>query len=169
VVAYGKLLQQFYGLHGALEASFRQHTVTSGLMLERSKLAWLTADLNTICPDWERTYGAPPIAWEPPFEHFAQPAQALGAFYVAEGSTLGGKIIAQRLSVHSWLEPARHLNFFYSYGHQRGDNWRQVIQVLNEYAENNPSDTPLMVAGAHRTFQLFEQALLSHVEDEVLA
>lgn len=77
-------------------------------------------------------------------------AEALGAMYVLEGSTLGGKIILKTL--RSRGVSTGELHFLDPYGKQAGAMWRTFLSILER--ETAPDQTAMneCVSGAIKAF-----------------
>ncbi|MEO6685436.1 MAG: biliverdin-producing heme oxygenase [Dyadobacter sp.] len=61
-------------------------------------------------------------------------AEALGAMYVLEGSTLGGKVLYKHISQVLGLTEQTGASYFYGYGQQTGLLWKSFITTLTNYA-----------------------------------
>lgn len=61
-------------------------------------------------------------------------ANALGAMYVMEGSTLGGAVIYKHISKTLGLDSGHGASYFYGYGPTTGSNWKAFINFLTQYA-----------------------------------
>ena len=81
--------------------------------------------------------------------------RAFGALYVLEGSTLGGKIIANTLAAK--LPPPHALRFFRGYGSETGIMWKRFIAQLENPALQGKSEE--VIAGAADTFDFFDKWL----------
>jgi heme oxygenase len=80
---------------------------------------------------------------------------ALGALYVLEGSTLGGKIIAKIIAENTGSTAA--LKFFQGYGEKTGSMWKNFLTYLHQH--NNPAYNGIIVESARETFSLFDKWL----------
>ncbi len=82
--------------------------------------------------------------------------EALGLMYVAEGSTLGGRVIRKRLGAAR--SDMRGLSFLDPYGAEAGARWRSFLDVL---AANTcaPGAAEAAVRGAVAGFRHFETRL----------
>lgn len=125
---------------------------------ERQKMGFLQndmAELGLIAPD-ARTL--------PAFE-INSLAEALGAMYVMEGSTLGGAMICRQLAQTPGLG---HLKFhFYGcYGPQTGPKWKAFMEILHQLA-NTPQQHDEAVAKATETFELFRHILRSFADAHI--
>jgi heme oxygenase (biliverdin-IX-beta and delta-forming) len=81
-------------------------------------------------------------------------AAALGALYVLEGATLGGKLIARRAERALGVTPGTGGAFFGAYGVQVGRRWREFGNVLDDAAGGAPC--PAMTAAAVACFAAME-------------
>ena len=59
-------------------------------------------------------------------------AQAFGALYVLEGSTLGGNMIAKMIDKAGIIPTDKHMLFYGFYGDRTGIMWKQLLHVLTE-------------------------------------
>lgn len=87
-------------------------------------------------------------------------AAALGALYVMEGSTLGGKIISGMISEKLGTNAA--LNFFNGYRENTGKMWKAFLANLasNENQDHNGT----IVESVSETFSLFDKWLKEKLE-----
>ena len=60
--------------------------------------------------------------------------QAMGALYVLEGSTLGGKFISKRVQETIGAAPDAGAKFYYGYGVETGAYWKRFCGYLSSYA-----------------------------------
>jgi heme oxygenase len=79
-------------------------------------------------------------------------AEALGALYVLEGSTLGGRTILRAL--RSQGVSTDGLDFLDPYGKDAGVNWRTFLRVLERETAHSQTTMNECVTGAIRTFAL---------------
>jgi len=78
-------------------------------------------------------------------------AEAFGALYVMEGSTLGGNVIAKQLKKNPNFEDVE-FNYFGMYAENTGTFWNEFKTVLDrEIAEDHYEDC---VNGAKKAYQL---------------
>jgi heme oxygenase len=84
---------------------------------------------------------------------------ALGALYVLEGSTLGGRGITKLLLKNAQLnlQPGE-VQFFNGYGAETGTMWIAFLKILNQYGETDVARTQMAMA-ANETFTLFKNWL----------
>ena len=112
------------------------------------KADWLREDLAALgaeAPGPEAPASPAPVA---PFDV----ARALGALYVIEGSTLGGRLIARHLERTLGVSAHAGARFYLSYGDERGERWTALKQALDRYGADHPGQADLVVASAADTF-----------------
>ena len=107
------------------------------------KAGWLADDLDALGPGPSAPAGHAPA--------FAA-AGALGALYVVEGSTLGGRLIGRHLARTLGVTPDAGARFYHSYGDDRGPRWTAMKAALDAFGEARPGDVPDVVAAAADTF-----------------
>ena len=125
---YRRLLERFHGFHRALEPALAVR-LDAALLRGRGKLPALEHDL-VACGMRLQEMTALPVAELPPL---ADRAEAMGAFYVAEGGTLGGRLIGRHLSGNPSI-PAEAQRYFNVYGEQTGERWREACAALDASA-----------------------------------
>lgn len=106
-----------------------------------------------------RAHLLPLFARETPMPSFPLPesrAEALGMFYVVEGSSLGGNVLLRRLADAGVNDPA--LRFLNPYKAEAGAWWRGFLHVLAREAADERSIGEAC-HGARRAFQHAEQIL----------
>ncbi len=86
----------------------------------------------------------------PVFPTIETRAEALGAFYVLEGSTLGGRKILQALKSQGLSTDDLH--FLDPYGHDAGVNWRMFLRVLERETALRQTTMNECVSGAIKAF-----------------
>lgn len=142
---YEALLRMYYGFYAPLEEkliSFIPFSVLPDIG-GRKKAAWLERDLQALglnphqvdlCQDLPEITSIP---------------AALGALYVLEGSTLGGRMIRKMLlRKYGNLLPEDGLHFFTGYDEETGPQWTRFLEVLNRYG----AETPAIIASADASF-----------------
>jgi heme oxygenase len=87
---------------------------------------------------------------KPVFPEIGTKAEALGAFYVSEGSTLGGKMILQTLRRRG--VSTADLHFLNPYGRDAGSHWRTFLRVLERETAHDQSAMNACVSGAVKAF-----------------
>lgn len=146
---YVYVLRMFYGYFKPVEAQIQAliHADLIPDIAERRQSGALVADLHTLGEDTAQlavTDNLPVIESIP---------QALGALYVLEGSTLGGRFISQMLMKQ--LNRTDAITFFGGYGAETDAKWKVFTATVNEYAEKHPLHLNEIVAAADETFSKF--------------
>ncbi|MDD2791008.1 MAG: biliverdin-producing heme oxygenase [Sulfurimonas sp.] len=88
-------------------------------------------------------------------------AKAIGMLYVLEGSTMGGKLLSQRLTHIKGKENFPVNNYFNAYEHQTIKRWGEYCNFLSEYEHKNPQDSSEIILGACSMFLEIEEILLA--------
>ncbi|MDB5202860.1 MAG: heme oxygenase-like protein [Ferruginibacter sp.] len=154
---YKKLLKAFYGYVQPVQDLIMMHINKEVVpdMDERRNAGLLLDDLRTLGDQTipEHCENLPEIVDGP---------SALGALYVLEGSTLGGKIITKMLAEQLGSDSA--LSFFKGYGPETGKKWKDFTRYLED--ERNSPFAETIVQTASQTFALFgtwlEKKLVNH-------
>ena len=143
---------------GAFHRAFEQQAAVllapdaaARVFLDGGRMRALAADL-----DW---FGVPLPAPAPgaALPALTNAAQALGAMYVIEGSDLGGRVIARRLSDTLGLTPQTGCRFYG--GHDAAatrDRWQRFCDLLQDAASRSGTAAADMAAGAVATFRSLE-------------
>ena len=152
---YIQLLHSFYGYFKPVEdavAPFMNNAVMPDWHLRR-KAQSILLDLATL----EQSNESIRLATHLPCIQTLP--QALGALYVMEGSTLGGRGITKMLLKNeaAGLQP-EHLQFFAGYGSQTGPMWTTFVNVLNSF-QFTEAEMEQMVEAANQTFYFFKSWL----------
>ena len=144
--SYSALLAAFYGFIQPLKKLIDAH-IDQKLIPEfeaRRGAGQLLVDLRSLGME-----ELPQLSGDLP--RISSHESALGALYVLEGSTLGGKIISKRLK--EGLGDDIPTNFYSSYGPETGRMWKEFVSCLEMPANNND---PLQTAeAAKQTFSYF--------------
>lgn len=143
---YIDVLAVFYSYFGGLEHLINNHLQSDKIPDHqlRRKAGLLAGDMESLgakLPELASAYFLPEITGH---------HEALGAMYVMEGSTLGGKIISQM--VRKQLGLTEGLSFFHGYGDRTPDMWQRFQEILNQ-PENLPGAATL--TSANDTFLKF--------------
>jgi heme oxygenase len=146
---YGKLLALFYSFFGGMEIGIETHFNKLNLpdYAQRRKTSSLVHDLtclNEKLPILANGISLPIIK-----NHF----QALGALYVIEGSTLGGRIICKMLNEQLNIPDFPGLSFFNGYGDNTAKMWEVFKSALN--LPSNNAAYGMIIQSANDTFTLF--------------
>lgn len=150
---YFLLLNVFYNYFNALEAKIAAYISPDILpdVAERRKAAHLAADIKALGFD---IIIYPDIATP----EMTGPLEALAAFYVMEGSTLGGGAIVKMLQQKGI---GKGISFFSGYGAQTFGMWQTFLDVLNAFSETD-SDTEKLIKTVKETFDCFYCLLQKH-------
>ncbi|WEK06090.1 MAG: biliverdin-producing heme oxygenase [Candidatus Devosia phytovorans] len=142
------MLRNFHGVLRDLEPAML--ALAPADLRDRSKLPLLEEDLRKLgmSPSDIAALPAPQNAWRPQTQ-----AEAMGALYVMEGSTLGGKLIMKALRrLPDW--PLETPTYFDPYGAETGARWSAFRQHLDGLPAE---DGDAVVDGAKHTFVLLQQ------------
>lgn len=162
---YSQILERFYGYYAPLERALRQLPAPSAwrqLMSQRWKTAALEADLNHLGARTNEVERLPQAANLPPM---ANHADAMGALYVVEGSTLGGAVLSRHFADRFGLSRDRGLAFLNVYGDRTGEMWQRYLAALMPY--DNAHDAERVVAAAKATFLSLADWLTSLANSDV--
>lgn len=145
---YAAALRALHGFHAAWEpAVWRTPGVMeAGLDGGRRKLPLLKADLRAL-----GVAPSPPA----PRVRLAGTAEALGALYVLEGATLGGRIIYRHVAGPVGVTPEHGAAYYHCYGDRTGERWKAFGQAVTRFAEET-GQGPRVVAGAVACFAALE-------------
>lgn len=153
---YRRRLEQFYGFYAPLEKALLLRgkdkstqslppSTGSALVSRLNKSALLKKDLHRLgiatrdlplCP-----------ALPPQHTH----ADILGALYVMEGATLGGRLITQHIRATLGITPNTGGSFFEGYGYNTGKMWQTMRQLLVNGASDASTENAI-VTNAITTF-----------------
>ncbi len=145
---YAALLRRLLGFHASIEAALAAAPPLAAYgidLAERRRAPLLRADLAHL--------GAPVEAPLAPVPAFATAAHALGALYVTEGSTLGGRHLARGLD--HLLPAGEGRGFLLGHGARHGAMWQACCAAI-EACGAEPGGLAGMEAGAGETFAAFE-------------
>ena len=160
--SYAYLLRMFYGYFQPVEVKI-QRLIDSSLIqdiAERRQSAALVSDLRVIGSETEglATTSSTPVLETIP--------QALGAMYVLEGSTLGGRFISQMLAKQLNRSAENGIGFFSGYGEKTQNKWNYFTDMVNQYVANHPLNANEIVAAANETFSKFGEWVQLYTEKE---
>ena len=149
---YGIILRSLYGFYAPLQDAIFQHIKTTHLpdLSSRRTASLILDDLKALGISTEHIE----VCTQLPAIH--HPAQAFGALYVLEGSTLGGRMISRMLkeNQHVKLQPAQ-IRFFEGYQKETGEKWKSFLEALNQQTDVSP-----IIETANQTFQLFQNWII---------
>ncbi|QRY79823.1 biliverdin-producing heme oxygenase [Pseudomonas sp. PDNC002] len=125
--------------------------------LRGAKSQWLESDLLDGGYDTERLRALPDCAAAPVA---TSRAEAFGIAYVAEGATLGGRVLYKRL--RQPLEPLP-LRWLQGYGDDTGERWGTFQRLLAEHV-TSPEDIAQAQRAAVQAFTSFRDWVLDAPE-----
>lgn len=145
---YADLLAKLYGYYHILESALHPYLLHSEIAdySSRRKSGQLLADLDQLS---EKRVDLQLCSHIPGVNSYYS---ALGALYVLEGSTLGGKIIAGMISAR--LNSEHGLGFFRSYGDATPEMWTRFKAHLKK--PFTPEQQEQIVTSAVLTFTTFK-------------
>ena len=146
---YAKLLSLFYSFFGGLEAAIDKY-LDSSLLPDyplRRKSAALALDLNNL------SNPLPVIAFKNDLPEIKDHLQSIGALYVMEGSTLGGRIISKMMLQQLNLVEMDSLTFFNGYGEQTMSMWQIFKQSID--IPLSATEVDIIIKSANDTFMQF--------------
>ena len=148
---YKKLLLYNYKLINQYEPQIaeklKDHT---DLKLDlRSKIEALKIDLENLNIA---------IETENPISNLENEAEAFGALYVMEGSTLGGNVIAKQLKKNPEFENVE-FNYFGMYGENTGPYWQEFKSIIDEQITEEQYED--CVNGAKKAYQLLSSLVIT--------
>jgi len=149
---YQDWLGRFLGLYDPVErllATFSEWGSFSLLMSSRDHTGCVVGDLAALGIDPRELPRASP-ALLPDLPTFAH---ALGALYVIEGATLGGRLILRDLEPRLGASIAGATRFFGGRGEAVGPMWQSFRAALDEFGSLQPLLCTDVVVGAERTFR----------------
>lgn len=148
---YARLLELFYSYFHPIEQQIME-TLPSEILPDlerRRKTAAILYDLRDLTARSELS-----VAISTAIPKINTPYQALGALYVVEGSTLGGKVIANMISQRLNLGAPFALSFFSSYGDRAFEMWNDFKSAINNMVLT-PAQSEELLQAAYETFRMF--------------
>ncbi len=149
---YRILLCRFLGLYQPLEQSLARFSEWDGhgpSLPSPNHSTCLAADLAAMGVDPANVSRAP-AALLPALPTFAH---ALGALYVLEGSTLGGKVILHDIEARIGPQIAGATQFFGGRGTAVGPTWQTFKTALSAFGRERPGLEADVIAGAEAGFR----------------
>ena len=141
--SYSLLLRRLHGFYVPFE-------IAAAIIPNRSR--WLKNDLLALKVPANALADIPLC---PDIPHFATPAQKLGALYVVEGSTLGGRALCGKLDGLLGHGGTAGRSFFSGFGAQTGFLWREYLDQLAGVPMEHDARAPV-ISAAMTTFGIFE-------------
>lgn len=138
---YAATLRALHGFHRAWEPAIwaTPGVMEAGLGADRRKLPLLERDLRAL--------NLRPLPLRAPRPAPAGAAEALGALYVLEGATLGGRVIHRRIAGPLGITPARGGAYYHGYGEETGPAWKTFGQALERWAERTGEGARIVAGG----------------------
>ena len=154
---YVEFLRLMYGYYSALEGRVQEY-LSDSEMNSRRKSDRLLDDIQHFedSETPELCSQLPPIC-----SH----ADALGAMYVIEGSTMGGKIIAKMIEGQAGISGPSGFTFFYGYGEETAKMWDEFKAFLNRPFDE--MEKLNLILTANRTFNSFYNWIDKHAAVKV--
>ena len=147
----GPLIAGYTALHRECEAALRPHLWDMPDLAFSSRFGPLRIPGHAELPGHKH-----PLV-DPVFPAIDTKAEALGALYVLEGSTLGGKTILKAL--RSQGVSTDELHFLDPYGKDAGALWRGFLGVLERETAHSQSAMNECVSGAIKAFAFAARCL----------
>lgn len=146
---YAAALRALHGFHATWEPAIWRTpgVVEAGMDDGRRKLALLGADLRALA--------IAPCESAAPRARIAGAAEALGALYVLEGATLGGRIIYRHAAGPLGVTPEHGAAYYQGYGDGTGERWKAFGQAVTRFADETGAASRV-VAGAVACFAALE-------------
>ncbi|GJE44310.1 biliverdin-producing heme oxygenase [Methylobacterium soli] len=143
---YRVLLARFRGFHAVYEPAIGAALGDEAFFAPRRRLARLDADLRHLGATSD-----PDALPGPPAPALADPASAIGALYVLEGSTLGGQMIGRRIAALHGFDAETGCGYYLAHGRRTGAMWAAFRARLDALAEG-PDAEAAAIAAAEATF-----------------
>jgi len=144
-------LTRFFGLYEPLESSLADFSYWNDLGLElraRNHCSCLVADLAALSANLHDL----PRAGRGVLPELPNFAHALGALYVLEGATLGGRVILRDLEARMRTAIFGATRFFGGRGDAVQPMWTTFRSAVDGFGQERPELRGDVVSGAERTF-----------------
>ncbi len=168
--AYRRHLEALHGFYAPMEALLADRLTATMPALrpaERWKLPLLEEDLRALGHDAASLTRLPRASRLPSLPDVPE---ALGAFYVLEGATLGGQLLLRHLLRHFAPAGVGDFAFFRAYGEAVGPMWKAFGEVVTHASTTAASEAfdARVIQGARDTFDAFEAWLRQETGDATL-
>jgi heme oxygenase len=154
VAEYAVVLQAMHAFHAALEpvvsAELCGHPVSA--LLDGGRIAALSLDLGWL--------GVAAVPARPALPRLDGAAAALGALYVIEGASLGGRVIARRVADHLGVIMGFGGSFYGGVSAEMARRRWGLLTAALDGASGDGAFDEQMVAGACGTFRCLEAWLV---------
>jgi heme oxygenase (biliverdin-IX-beta and delta-forming) len=152
---YQRYLDHLAALHAHIEEKVQQFSQWKEYNIDitqRVRYPLLKEDLAALQSS-ESELSIPPL--EVPWSF----ASAVGVMYVLEGSTMGGKILAQRLSHLLGGDALPATRYFQSYGERTMPMWGEYCAFLDLFASRHPESQDQVILSACAMFLLLQRIM----------
>lgn len=143
---YARYLSKLFGFHAVAEPRLFAH---ASWLQAREKTPLLVADLAVL------GVAAPALPRCDCVPSFTSRGQALGAAYVLEGATLGGRHVHRRLKGRI---PESATRYLLCYGEEVGRRWSAFREEVRAVLADSEEDA--FIAGARETFDALHRWLV---------
>jgi heme oxygenase (biliverdin-IX-beta and delta-forming) len=152
--SYTRLLKLMYGFYHPLQQKLQPFLdrLNYGSHYRGRQAESIVSDIGNLQPSGEEK-----IQETNHLPEIKNYAAALGALYVTEGSTLGGKIIAGMIARQVPQDLSRSLSFFNAYGDDTKPAWENFREMLNQPFSEEEKEQ--IIATARETFSSFKKWL----------
>ena len=154
---YCAYLERMWGLFAPLERALMtiEWQAIGIEIAERRKLAWLESDLTQLSANGGVL---PALEMCDDLPRLNCVEEGVGALYVIEGSTLGGRVVMRKLQRVLGISPDAGGRFFTGYGENTGAQWRSYLEVLESFGGVTEAETTIE-RSAVETFGAFDRWL----------
>jgi heme oxygenase len=147
---YVQLLERMYGYYHPLQQRIEQNMSGNEAGKRARQALNIINDIKELDPDHPLEFrlcnNLPAID---------SPAASMGALYVTEGSTLGGKIITKMIARQLNISTQKGFSFFNPYGEDTQKMWEDFKSLLNHpHAQDEKAE---MLDTARHTFEKFNE------------
>lgn len=152
VDVYINILKRFYGYFNPVEVLIRKFDDLYACLPdldERRTSHLILHDLKCLNANYDHL----PKCMDLP--KITSTANAFGALYVLEGSTLGGSIISRRINDTLALKAGDGCSFFSGYLASTGLKWKIFKDAIHQFVEDNPEEEGQVIKSANETFDKF--------------
>lgn len=94
-------------------------------------------------------------------------AEAVGALYVIEGSTFGGKIIYSTIKKELRLHQNNGARYFYGYGAQQVHKWEFFCQFIESFIREQPQHFSPLSHTARETYEAYHRWFLRNKKHQL--
>ncbi len=151
--SYLELLKKFYQYYLPIESKLSAYP--NELPLEgRMKISLLKKDLLALGLSEDEISTLPAAKTVPEIN---SASEAIGAFYVLEGSTMGGQVISKQLRTKLEITPETGGSFFWAYGPKTMPMWLAFREFLNSDETSQKRDKSKILESAKSTFLSLER------------